>query len=452
MPSLTNLLAVNNLNGGRYLTHACSGKNGGCSHLCILLEDSKRRCGCPLHLVLSSDRATCVDTPECPPDTFRCMSETTCLPVSFRCDGRTDCDDMSDEMSCVTCEESQFRCQNGDCVEFKYRCDGTAHCRDHSDEQCCNADSFLCRGSYECVNSSLICDSKSDCSDSSDESDCTGGESAPVRVTLSYKYVILIVISISVVILVCLGFFWNFLKRKIYSGKKKKDVQEIMMTALKPDEPVCSGYPQQSMEVSSFNGNNYAIGPPDLSTYDRNHLSGASSSSLSWNYPFQPPPSLVTIQSQPFNPPPSLVTIQSQPYVPSHCSVSSYRHCLSVSRAPPPSVCSTDVCDDIILNYDSRSFVPSSCSSSEWVKLRSPQHLCTPVMIPFRQIPFPYEHYDSKNIAPPASVCGTDFCDDSSVSCDSEPFIPSFTNSPQSFSNECLRTSSAKSSYPPSFT
>ncbi|KFM78305.1 Low-density lipoprotein receptor-related protein 6, partial [Stegodyphus mimosarum] len=134
MPLLTNLLAVNYVDPDRYSNHPCFNKNGGCSHLCLTTENNKKRCSCPLELVLSSDRSSCIDIPVCPPGKFRCFSGVTCFPDDWRCDGITECDDMSDEMNCDECKPHQFRCQNGDCIDSKLKCDGIPHCKDFSDE------------------------------------------------------------------------------------------------------------------------------------------------------------------------------------------------------------------------------------------------------------------------------------------------------------------------------
>lgn len=110
MPLLVKVKAINHIDRDSYLNHPCAIKNGGCSHLCLVSESNKKRCSCPLDLVLSSDQSTCIDIPTCAPDKFRCLSEVKCLPKTWRCDGRTDCDDMSDEMDCDVCKPQQFRC------------------------------------------------------------------------------------------------------------------------------------------------------------------------------------------------------------------------------------------------------------------------------------------------------------------------------------------------------
>lgn len=340
MPLLTKLLAVNNVDPEQYLNHPCANKNGGCSHLCILIEGNKRRCGCPLHLVLSSDRATCVDIPVCPDDKFRCLSGATCFPLSWRCDGVTECDDMSDEMNCGICKPHQFRCQNGDCIDAKYKCDGTLHCKDHSDEQCCQNDSFFCT-SYECISTSQICDAKKDCSDGSDESDSNCASVTSHRqtsVSPKHNYIIpVVVVFVFACIFILVTWRAKWWHRWI-GGKEVVNREEDLHDVMLPNDHFSSlsSYPQRDVAVSSFQGSSLgfpgSLPPSSSSMYDRNHVTGASSSSSS-TYPLDP-----------INPPPSPVTERSQNFH-SHCSLSSYKHYRSRNKPPPPTPCSTDVCD-----------------------------------------------------------------------------------------------------------
>lgn len=364
MPLLTKILAVSNMNPEQYLNHPCAVKNGGCSHLCVLIDTNKRRCGCPLHLVLSSDRTTCVDIPLCPEDKFRCLSGATCFPLSWRCDGVTECEDMSDEMNCGICKSHQFRCQNGDCIDSKYKCDGTVHCKDHSDEQCCLSGSFLCTSTYECIIASQLCDSKKDCTDGSDESDSSCASVTSHRqtsVSPNHNYIIPIVVItvVAIFVLVTWRSKWHhsFCRKKIVG--KDEDIHDVMLPTKSCNDHLSSvgSCPQRDVAVSSFQGSSCLVGSIPMSgssMYDRNHVTGASSSSSSRTYPLD----LI-------NPPPSPVTVHSQ-YVHSHWSLGSYKHYRSRNKPPPPTPCSTDVCDDscdvcssnMELSYDSEPFIP----------------------------------------------------------------------------------------------
>ncbi|XP_054717262.1 low-density lipoprotein receptor-related protein 6-like [Uloborus diversus] len=385
MPLLTNLLAVNLRDPDHYANHPCSVKNGGCSHLCLLNEVGKKRCSCPLELVLSTDKSTCIDIPVCPPDKFRCLSGVTCFPEKWRCDGIAECDDMSDEMNCEECKPHQFRCQNGDCIDSKLKCDGIPQCKDYSDEQCCQKNMFLC-SSYECIASSALCDSKKDCSDSSDESPANCEVMSSQRHTETHTKVTLIIVVVVIVFIVIVVVFFcqmkgivSFCKRK--GPAKNEELRDVML----PSRP-CSATGNSTstvcprgVAVSSFQGSSCAVGvtPTSLPTscssmYDRNHVTGASSSSSSRTYPLET-----------LNPPPTPVTVRSQ-YMQSY-SLGSYKHYRSRNKPPPPTPCSTDVCDDsdayacgscyyssgMEMSYDSDPFIPppptprSPCLSDE---------------------------------------------------------------------------------------
>ncbi|XP_055949393.1 low-density lipoprotein receptor-related protein 6-like [Argiope bruennichi] len=371
IPVLINLLAVNYVDPDHYLNHPCAVKNGGCSHLCLVQENNKKRCSCPLHLVLSSDSTNCIDIPVCPPDKFRCLSGVTCLPEKWRCDGRADCDDMSDEMNCDVCKPQQFRCHNGDCIDSSLKCDGISQCKDESDELCCQKDKFLCTSSHKCINTFLLCDSKDDCLDGSDESP-PACPAAPheMPVHIFSKENIVLIGSVVAALAVVVFLFYIAKKTSLFKRKdatKDEDIRDEMLPTKPYNGTVSSinGSNHRGVAVSSFQSSSCAMSgismsmPPSASSvYDRNHLTGASSSSSSRTYPLNPPPSPVTVRSQ---------CIQG------HCSFGpsgSYKHYRSRNKPPPPTPCSTDVCDDseacssyyygsgLELGYDSDPFIP----------------------------------------------------------------------------------------------
>lgn len=76
-------------------------------------------------------------------------------------------------------------------------------------------------------------------------------------------------------------------------------------------------------------------------SYDRNNITGASSSTTNGSIGF------------PLNPPPSPETTATSQTT--HCSYRPYnRHYIRVNQAPPPSPCSTDVCDESDSNYTTK--------------------------------------------------------------------------------------------------
>lgn len=146
-----------------------------CSHLCLVVDAKKghAQCSCPLGsgLVLNADDRTCGLPPTCKPAEFTCTSGSpACIPLQWRCDGQAECIDHSDEIGCPECGPKQFKCRNNGCVNGTLVCDGVKHCEDSSDElNCCPKEKFQCTLSGECIDSNKTCNGVNDCSDSSDE-------------------------------------------------------------------------------------------------------------------------------------------------------------------------------------------------------------------------------------------------------------------------------------------
>ena len=338
--------------------HPCSSNNGGCSHICLVDSGSKARCSCPYNLVLRKDDLTCADPPTCPPDHFTCKSGgITCIPLVWRCDNLSECEDESDEIDCPPCGQSQFHCQSGECILESQRCDGKSECRDGSDEKnCCSgAPCTDCGGqdqpqcpdvsAAECLDRKCIQPVKNDKTQQS-----------------ATHYAIAIVVGVVFLILVIMVIL--FCRRKaqhmpltdddILMAKKPLNPQTSTEPPTTPPHTLTSRGGKSSQSGGLSLGGSSASGLPPF--YDRNHVTGASSSSSTGTqYP-----------QETLNPPPSPVTERSAytggvgHYCSSH-SVSTVRSARKHHRPhrsrhhhhhhnhippPPTTPCSTDVCED----------------------------------------------------------------------------------------------------------
>merc|ERR1719354_378681 len=129
-----------------------------------------------------SDELNC--TYPCNGGFFSCPTGIGCYRESWMCDGHRDCPGGEDELDCpavVTCPESMFTCDDGDCIDYSMVCDRQVDCEDGSDElasRCppkfieepvCN-DGFVCDDL--CLPITAKCNGTSECTDDFDETDC----------------------------------------------------------------------------------------------------------------------------------------------------------------------------------------------------------------------------------------------------------------------------------------
>ncbi|XP_041377591.1 basement membrane-specific heparan sulfate proteoglycan core protein-like isoform X3 [Gigantopelta aegis] len=134
------------------------------AYLCRSRRNQKR------HLVEVVARAS----RECTQTEFRC-DNGQCIDGRARCNEMAECLDGSDENNCP-CRDDQFECaQEGNCISAEKRCDRRYDCADGSDEDdCpCRDDQFRC-GDGQCISAQRKCDRRNDCFDGSDETDCVG--------------------------------------------------------------------------------------------------------------------------------------------------------------------------------------------------------------------------------------------------------------------------------------
>lgn len=338
-----------------YTDHPCFSHNGGCSHICAIHEDGKKHCSCPLGLTLSKEDKMCISPPTCSSDQFSCAGGSVpCIPMVWRCDKNPECEDGSDEQNCPTCKPEQFRCMNGECINHKHMCEGSVFCSDGS-EICCKEDEFLCPATKECIKMIAVCDGVQNCADGYDEKRKNCDNAAGLKNEEANKhqdhstYAVGTVIAIlSLIGIAVVGFMC---KRKTHSPIDNEESVDMMVAnSIHSSRNYKEHSSRKNVCIMPPSNGSISFTLPRSSFYDRNHVTGASSSS-SGGTPFP----------QTLNPPPSPVTSQYtySHYCPSHVapstSMRSYRNYRSRNRPPPPTPCSTDVCDDSEPNYPLRS-------------------------------------------------------------------------------------------------
>uniref|UniRef100_A0A8C3FXL8 LDL receptor related protein 5 n=1 Tax=Chrysemys picta bellii TaxID=8478 RepID=A0A8C3FXL8_CHRPI len=394
---LTGIHAVEEVDMDEFSAHPCSRDNGGCSHICIAKGDGTPRCSCPDHLVLLQNLLTCGEPPTCSPDQFTCATgEIDCIPMAWRCDGFPECDDRSDEDSCPICLAAQFQCEKGQCIDARLRCNGEIDCQDKSDEADCNTiclpNQFRC-ASGQCILIKQQCDSFPDCIDGSDELMCEKNTSSdePQPHVSAIGPVIGIILSLLV-----MGGMYFVCQRVVcqrYAGPNGPFPHEyvsgtphVPLNFIAPGSSQHGTFTGISCGKSMISSMSLMGGSSGAPLYDRNHVTGASSSSSS--------STKATFYPQILNPPPSPATDRSlyntemfySSNIPS--TTRSYRPYLIRGIAPPTTPCSTDVCDSdyttsrwkankyyIDLNSDSDPYPPPPTPRSQYM---SAEESCPP--------------------------------------------------------------------------
>lgn len=373
---LTSIYAVEEMNLPDFASHPCFHNNGGCSHICIAKGDGTPRCSCPMHLVLLQDLLNCGDPPTCSTEQFTCSTgEIDCIPMAWRCDGYPECEDSSDEENCPVCSAFQFQCDKGGCIDAQKRCNGEADCADHSDERDCELicapNQFRCADN-QCITRKQQCDNYSDCPDGSDELECEFISPSSSGIPTTGSSTIGLVIAIILLVFVISGAY--FVCQRVvcrrYKGPSSSFPHEYISGT--PHVPLNFIAPTNTQH-GTFQG--ISCGKSMMSSvslmgssssgaplYDRNHVTGASSSSSSSTkgafYPqiLNPPPSPATDRSL-YN---TEVFYSSN----SPSTTRSYRPYHPVRGAAPPTTpCSTDVCDS---DYTPHPPVGLGSSAGRW--------------------------------------------------------------------------------------
>lgn len=336
--------------------HTCLSKRNQCSHLCIANPSNRSEvdiCACPQGLVLLEDKRNCGTSPACGPTSFMCASPVSremsgawhkdCIPTSWRCDGQTDCADKSDEEGCPSCHPDQFRCQSGECIDKNLVCDGTTHCYGGDDESgCCKSpQEFKCPRNNVCIPPSYLCDGWENCADGADESPEICQANSRRVVPSSDKKTFIIVIVVLMLIAFFAAYIFQICRTRLL-GANGAPTDDQAAAPLSPVQNKTGRVSRFSsipdvVWMSTLNGRN------STNSYDRNNITGASSSTTT-----KGSSSLI---GYPLNPPPSPATTATS----TRCnSYRPYRHYKTINQPPPPTPCSTDVCDESDSNYTSK--------------------------------------------------------------------------------------------------
>ena len=260
---------------------------GACSHFCMEEEGTELvevenmwRCSCPLGMQLQEDAVTCKQPNKCSSNQFTCVSNGLCIDILWRCDRHPDCLDKSDEVGCLNCTDG--------------RC-GINHC----------VDDFQCENKEKCLEKSLVCDSKPHCSDGSDEKNCLMTKSSTFS-TASYvvglgltAVAVVVASSLTLLIFVC-----RRKSRKLITASKDNVVMVANATTHSfsiPDSNMqLLGEFPESCHCPNRSEFSFMGKPDGSSCYDRDHLTGASSTTGSelTRSMYDPPPSLISQQSE----------------------------------------------------------------------------------------------------------------------------------------------------------
>ncbi|XP_033112246.1 low-density lipoprotein receptor-related protein 6-like [Anneissia japonica] len=353
MDLLTDILAVKKPTDA---SQPCSFRNGHCSHFCIPTGVGTARCSCPSHLNLHEDEVQCIEPPTCAPDYFACLSGNgECIPKTWLCDTEPDF-----FFVVGSCADDEFVCDDGSCVPEGNRCDGAPQCDDGSDEEACSEPcfhwQFVCKNK-QCVDvENPLCDNITQCKDKSDEFNCT--VSVRQSQTNDFKekalvaaIIFSIVLAVIIITLVICCRRLNpseALDNERYNSASQHNLSTVLVLNQLHKEQTTRKYlnstvmmhPKTTNLTNSLKGNSSAgtgvnerPRPTGTSSCSSNSVSGYPKETLN------PPPSPVTERSH-F---PVVYFNQPSPKLPLK---SCYKHYKVRNIPPPPTPCSSDICND----------------------------------------------------------------------------------------------------------
>lgn len=197
-----------------------------------------------------------------------------------------------------------------------------------------------------CIPRNLLCDGTENCANGADESKETCKDAniaSPQSTLLIIIFSVLSAVVGFILVYVCL-------RRKLNITDNRRDPSEDLLnpvpchTQIKPIK-LRNGIPDV-VHMSMLNGSE---------SYDRNHITGASSSTNGSS-------SLTCYPRETLNPPPSPATTTNSTRGHSPNSrYRPYRHYRSINQPPPPTPCSTDVADESDYNYPTRRYEVGWC-------------------------------------------------------------------------------------------